>query len=163
MKAATSPISLGSAQRPRSVWPANMARTSSAVMPRIFATASARGPQDSVAFGGMGILMLYAVINYIDDHAAKWFIFTGLSLYVIAVMLDFVEGASLPGSTSINFFERFFNQQAHARHTIKVVEEFIEMFGTTCILIGFVRHLFVEFTIKRCMVQNRNINRDVTP
>ena len=111
-------------------------------------------------FGGMGILMLYAIINYIDDHAAKWFIFTGLSLYVIAVMLDFVEGASNPVST-FNFFDRFFHH--HFRHNIKVVEEFIEMFGTTCILIGFVRHLFVEFTIKRCLVQNRNINRDVTP
>jgi len=114
-------------------------------------------------FGGMGIMMLYAIINYIDDHAAKWFIFTGLSLYVIAVMLDFVEGTSHPGSMSINFFDRFFHQHAHSRHTIKVVEEFIEMFGTTCILIGFVRHFFVEFTIKRCMAQNRNINRHVTP
>ncbi len=69
----------------------------------------------------------------------NWFL-VGLSLYVVAVGLDFAEGLE---SGPYDGIADFFSTHVYRiRHMSKALEEFLEMLGTTTFLIIFLKNLF---------------------
>jgi hypothetical protein len=70
-----------------------------------------------------------------------WFL-VGISLYVIAVGLDFVEGLDGELYEEMGIADFFSTHDYRIRHMSKALEEFIEMLGTTTFLIVFLKNLF---------------------
>ena len=88
----------------------------------------------------MGLFILWYLLKNFKERSTQVLFLGGLSLYVLAVGLDFIEGmgeapyegiAQATGSTAKKI-----------RHLSKAVEETMEMFGTTLFLIAFLKHLF---------------------
>lgn len=88
----------------------------------------------------MGLFILWYLLKNFKDNTTKLCFIGGLSLYVIAVGLDFIEGmGEVPYqgvADAIGITAR------QARHLSKAYEETFEMFGTTLFLMAFLRHLF---------------------
>lgn len=89
-------------------------------------------------FGAMGLLLLGFVRQELKDDTLRAWLLLGLGCYVVAVGLDFLEG--LPGGYLV--VADALGAGLHAvRHFGKVVEEFLEMLGTTFFLACFLTHL----------------------
>jgi hypothetical protein len=67
-------------------------------------------------------------------------ILVGISLYAVAIGLDFVEGLDSEPYEGIAGF--FSTEEYRIEHLSKTLEEFLEMLGTTIFLIVFLKNIF---------------------
>ena len=81
-------------------------------------------------FAAFGLLTVSTVRTDLERRWQTLF-FAGLTLYVAAVAIDYAEGIPDVFTGSV-------------RHYTKVFEEFIEMFGTTLILVALLGHLMTR-------------------
>ena len=89
-------------------------------------------------FVAAGIAMAVFVKRELGSWTVAWLFFAGLGFYANAVVLDYFDAwrelyQLVGGLLDI--------EPATAKHLARNVEELIEMFGTTCILVTFLRHL----------------------
>ncbi len=91
-------------------------------------------------FASIGLFILWFLWKELSSKKLKYLLLVALTLYAIAVGLDFVEG--LDSSPYKRIAEYFGTKEFRIRHMSKAVEEFFEMFGTTIFLTLFLRHLF---------------------
>ncbi len=93
-------------------------------------------------FVSMSIFILWFLWKELSSRKLwDWFL-TGISLYVIAVGLDFVEGLGSGLYEDIGIAGFFSTDDYCIRHMSKTLEEFLEMFGTTIFLTVFLNNLF---------------------
>ncbi len=88
-------------------------------------------------FVAMGIYMLWFLWRELDAYHRP-LVLAAFSCLAVAVGLDFLEGMDLPGLTSYD-----------ARHTMKLVEELLEMLGITFFLVTFLRVLLARVSAVR--------------
>ena len=84
------------------------------------------------------LVMLWLAWKDMKKLAPRVLILVGLTCYVLAVGMDFVEGmdgAFKSMSDVLGMAKNSFS------HLMKVTEEFIEMAGSTALLVGFLLHL----------------------
>lgn len=86
-------------------------------------------------FGVAGLAMLIYVTREFGNLQAKKYFYMGFSCYVFAVLLDYLDGMPSSYDVIIQNTNIAFSQ---ARHTSRAIEEFIEMLGTSFILMSFV-------------------------
>lgn len=89
-------------------------------------------------FAALGLFLLVFWARELKGWRERAWVAAGLCCYVVAVGLDFLEG--LAGGQD-GLVAAFGVRPYTVRHWLKVLEEFLEMFGTTCFLVGQVRHL----------------------
>ena len=104
-------------------------------------------------FGGMGLFILYFIWKELKSQNLRMLIVSALALYVFAVVLDFFEGFYF-------FSDDYFGLVAILKielhtvvHMFKVLEEFLEMLGTSFFLFAFLKHLFVQATLWRIEIK----------
>jgi len=99
-------------------------------------------------FISMGIFILWFMWRELREPALRWLVFAALACYGIAVGIDFVEGMAgahaLIGET-IGVSTKF------ASHFGRVIEEFLELLGSSLFLIAFLRH-FMQIAPKTVVV-----------
>jgi len=96
-------------------------------------------------FGGMAVFLLLFTLKTLSSTRDKAVIIAALSLYGIAVFLDFWQG-----------HERYFNAfsqavgmtQKNATHWFRVVEEFLEILGTILFTNAFLHHLAYSLSLR---------------
>ncbi len=101
-------------------------------------------------FMAMGIFMLWFLWKELLSQKLRDLLLVAICLYVLAVGLDFVEGFPRTGkhrgqeiSKPYEGIASFFStEDFRIRHMSKVLEEFLEMFGTTIFLTVFLKYLF---------------------
>ncbi len=93
-------------------------------------------------FVSMGIFILWFLWKELSSKKLWYWFLAGISLYAIAVGLDFVEGLDGELYEEIGIASFFSTNNYCIRHMSKTLEEFLEMFGTTIILTVFLRNLF---------------------
>ena len=91
-------------------------------------------------FLGMGIFLLWFLWRELSATRLKYWLLAALSLYTLAVGLDFVEG--LDSDPYEGIADYFSTTEDRVTHMSKAVEEFLEMFGTTLFLTLFLRNVF---------------------
>ena len=94
-------------------------------------------------FGSMGLVMIHTVWKEVKDQTA-WIRFViAFACYVAAVGLDFVEGkANQHSEISTWLSQHWFTINDYSvRHFSKVIEEFLEFYGTSMFLLCFLQHL----------------------
>jgi hypothetical protein len=104
-------------------------------------------------FGALGLFTLYFMWTELQPEHSRTLIVIGISCFVVAVCMDFLEG--LDESHRLNPYTwigeqvnlsqwayKQFHRSAFGtlQHFSKIVEEVIEMFGTTVIWIAVLRH-----------------------
>lgn len=89
-------------------------------------------------FGSMGLFIAWFLYKELKTWNLRAYIVCALGLYVVAVGLDFVEG--LQGDPYANLAIFFNSNSEDIRHFSKVIEETIELIGTTFFLITFLKH-----------------------
>lgn len=89
-------------------------------------------------FGLIGLYMLYFLWRRAAVPRLRAALIAGLSCYVVAVGLDFVEG--LEGGYQ-GIMAALNCTEYQVSHISKVIEEFLEMVGTTLIWYGFIVYL----------------------
>ncbi len=88
-------------------------------------------------FAAMGLFIAVFFWKEMRRNAHRFLVFAGLSCYALAVAIDFLEG--IPGGYE-DAAELLGTSRSFASHYGRVVEEFLEMFGTTCFLGAFLGH-----------------------
>jgi len=91
-------------------------------------------------FAGAGLFMVaFLSVNLNNKSLRIWFL-AALSCYVTAEVLDFIEG--LEGLISYESLAQATGLSTIlVSHTGRVIEEFLEIFGTTLFLVTFMKHL----------------------
>ncbi len=105
-------------------------------------------------FGALGLFMLGFLWFVLNDWFSRLLTILGLSCFVCAVSLDFIEG--LDEDHAWNLYTRISNEYSGVevftkerfgktgfdalRHFSKAIEESLEMFGMTLFWVIFVRH-----------------------
>jgi len=89
-------------------------------------------------FVALGIFILVFLLRELKTRADLLIVGAALGCYVIAVGLDFLEGVEGGQDWLVATLDV---RRYTVRHWLKVIEEALEMLGTTCFLVGFVRHL----------------------
>lgn len=93
-------------------------------------------------FGFMAFFLLFFLYYEFDDRLSLAFFIVGLSLFVVAVGLDFIEG--LERNHPLNLLRQIQDSLHLADYTIehqqKVLEEFLEMLGTSFFWCAFLNH-----------------------
>jgi len=85
-------------------------------------------------FGAIALYM-FLFLYRVFDGWKKLFIFSsGIALYVVAVVLDYVEGID---HWVAWMAENSFYIESQVTHFLRALEEFLEMFGTSLILYSF--------------------------
>ncbi len=88
-------------------------------------------------FVGMALFMLFFFYREIRSNLLRFFVVCGLGCYTLAVGLDFVEGI-------VDGYDRVTDvlgtHPDFAPHYGRVLEEFLEMLGTTFFLAAFLGH-----------------------
>lgn len=89
-------------------------------------------------FGGFGLFLLFFLMKELNTKHLRFMIFLALSLYTLAVGIDFLEGFS-----DGEYFRKATNflSPKGTQHFAKVFEEFLEMLGTTYFLTAFLKYL----------------------
>ncbi len=91
-------------------------------------------------FIAMGIFLIWFLRKELVSHNLWYWFLVAISLYALAIELDFVEGLdNQPYSGIAGFFS---TEDYRIRHMSKALEEFVEMFGTTIFLTVFLKNLF---------------------
>ena len=88
-------------------------------------------------FGGLALFMLIFLSKEFEAGPAMRLFLLGIGLYVMAVGLDYFDGIE---SNYDAIAEHTPLARGDARHIFRAVEEFIEMIGTTFILVAFLQH-----------------------
>ncbi len=88
-------------------------------------------------FVGMALFMLFFFYREIRSNFLRLLVVAGLGCYTLAVGLDFLEGIE-DGYKMTG--EWLGTGRMWAGHYGRVLEEFLEMFGTTCFLAAFLGH-----------------------
>lgn len=91
-------------------------------------------------FALMGLFMLWFLLKNLYDKKSKYLFIGGISLYVVAVGMDYVEGFGTGPYEGIGAALDLSAKKV--RHLSKAYEETFEMFGTTLFLMSFLRHGF---------------------
>lgn len=93
-------------------------------------------------FGFMAFFILFFLYYEFDDRLSLLFFIAGLSLFVVAVGLDFIEG--LERHHPLNLLRKIQGSLQLADYTVehlqKVLEEFLEMLGTSFFWCAFLNH-----------------------
>lgn len=99
-------------------------------------------------FAGMGLFILVFLWQELDDKSLRKNLLRALGLYAAAVLLDFFEGVEKYAVLEWNPYEGlsllFATTTKSVRHYSKLVEEIIEMFGSTLFLVIFLRNFFQQ-------------------
>lgn len=91
-------------------------------------------------FMAIGIFIIWFLWKSLEPRRLwNWFL-VGISLYAVAIGLDFVEGLDSYPYEGIAAF--FGTEEYRIEHLSKTLEEFLEMLGTTTFLIIFLKNLF---------------------
>jgi hypothetical protein len=91
-------------------------------------------------FLAMGVFLLWFLWRELSAKRLRYWLLAALSLYTVAVGLDFVEGLdSDPYEGTADYFS---TTEDRVTHMSKAVEEFFEMFGTTIFLTVFLANVF---------------------
>jgi len=103
------------------------------------------------AFILMGFFILVFLWVEVSSGSMRWLLLAALGCYAVAVGLDYVEGLyggykSIIVATSLDYDS--------VRHLSKVIEEFLEMLGTTLFLALFVAQLGIHTERVELQFQN---------
>lgn len=102
-------------------------------------------------FAVMGLFILYFLWKEIQSQTLRIWIVSALGMFVLAVGLDFIEGFQ---SNTYFGITDFFGIELHtAIHIFQVLEEFLEMLGTSFFLFVFLKHLFSQATFWKVEVK----------
>jgi hypothetical protein len=88
-------------------------------------------------FGAMGLFALLFLWKQLKTPALRTLLVIGFGCFAVAVGLDYIEG--LEGGYDW-VIDRYDIDDYAVTHFAKALEEWIEMFGTTCLLVGFLTH-----------------------
>lgn len=102
-------------------------------------------------FAAMGCFIIWFVWRELRHTRYLGYVVMAVGFYVLAVMLDFIEGLDRPPYKIIA--EWLSTSWKSIRHFSKVIEEFLEMFGTTWFLMAFMGHLLDRFPDWQIRVQ----------
>ena len=91
-------------------------------------------------FIAIGIFIVWFLWKALEPHRLWCWFLVGISLYAVAVGLDFVEGLDTEPYEGIAGF--FSTEEYRIEHLSKTLEEFLEMLGTTTFLVIFLKNLF---------------------
>ncbi|OVE80146.1 hypothetical protein BVY02_01245 [bacterium J17] len=93
-------------------------------------------------FGLMGLIILIVLSTELKHRIVKMAAALGLLCYMSAVGIDYFEGIE---NSYVPIKEYFQARPYTVKHFLKVIEEFLEMFGTTLFLSAFLFHLLSSF------------------
>ena len=91
-------------------------------------------------FMAIGIFIVWFLWKVLEPRRLWCWFLVGISLYAVAIGLDFVEGLDSEPYEGIAGF--FSTEEYRIEHLSKTLEEFLEMLGTTIFLIVFLKNLF---------------------
>jgi hypothetical protein len=89
-------------------------------------------------FFAMGVFLLWFIWQQFSASKLRYLLLAAVSLYAVAVGLDFVEG--LDTSPYEGIADYFSTTEDRVGHMSKALEEFLEMFGTTIFLTVFLKN-----------------------
>ena len=93
-------------------------------------------------FVSIGIFIIWFLWKELSSKELwNWFL-VGISLYAVAVGLDYVEGLDGEPYEEMGIAGFFSTHDDRIRHMSKALEEFLEMLGTTIFLIVFLKNIF---------------------
>ena len=93
-------------------------------------------------FISIGIFIIWFLWKELSSKELwNWFL-VGISLYAVAVGLDYVEGLDGEPYEEMGIAGFFSTHDDRIRHMSKALEEFLEMLGTTIFLIVFLKNIF---------------------
>ncbi|MDC0357299.1 hypothetical protein OAO01_00655 [Oligoflexia bacterium] len=91
-------------------------------------------------FAFMGLCMFFLLWREFKSPFLRMLLVCGLGCYAVSQGLDFIEGLG----DGYEYVEQLFAiKHSTARHFSKVIEEFLEMFGTTLLLVALLKHFTV--------------------
>ncbi len=90
-------------------------------------------------FMAIGIFIIWFLWTALEPRRLWCWFLVGISLYALAIGLDFVEGLDSEPYEGIAAF--FSTEEYRIEHLSKTLEEFLEMLGTTIFLIVFLKNL----------------------
>jgi hypothetical protein len=91
-------------------------------------------------FMAIGIFIVWFLWKALEPRRLWCWFLVGISLYAVAIGLDFVEGLDSEPYEGIAAF--FYTEEYRIEHLSKTLEEFLEMLGTTTFLIVFLKNIF---------------------
>ena len=99
----------------------------------------------------VGIFIVWFLWKELFSRKLWFWLLVGISLYVIALGFDFVEGLENKPYEKMGIAGFFSTTDSHIGHMSKAFEEYLEMLGTTIFLTIFLKNLIKltrEWTIK---------------
>jgi hypothetical protein len=91
-------------------------------------------------FIAIGIFIVWFLWKALEPRRLWYWFLVGMSLYAVAIGLDYVEGLDSEQYEGIAAF--FSTEEYRIEHLLKTLEEFLEMLGTTILLIDFLKNIF---------------------
>ena len=91
-------------------------------------------------FMAIGIFIVWFLWKALEPRRLWYWFLVGMSLYAVAIGLDYVEGLDSDQYEGIAAF--FSTEEYRIEHLSKTLEEFLEMLGTTIFLIVFLKNIF---------------------
>jgi hypothetical protein len=91
-------------------------------------------------FMAIGIFIIWFLWKALERRRLWYWFLVGISLYAVAIGLDYVEGLDSEPYEGIAAF--FSTKEYRIEHMSKTLEEFLEMLGTTIFLIVFLKNIF---------------------
>ena len=88
-------------------------------------------------FGAMALFLLVFLRRELKENSLYAMVLAGLSCWIFAVLLDFLEGASEGMALMTSMFDAGYRT---VEHMMRSVEECIELFGATLMLSAFLAH-----------------------
>ena len=90
-------------------------------------------------FIAVGAFIIWFLWKELSSRKLWYWFLAGISLYAVAVGLDFVEG--LDGAPYEGIAGFFCTEEYRIEHLSKTLEEFLEMLGTTTFLVIFLKNI----------------------
>ncbi len=91
-------------------------------------------------FMAIGIFIVWFLWKALEPRRLWYWFLVGMSLYAVAIGLDYVEGLDSDQYEGIAAF--FSTEEYRIEHLSKTLEEFLEMLGTTIFLVVFLKNIF---------------------
>ncbi len=91
-------------------------------------------------FMAIGIFIVWFLWKALEPRRLWYWFLVGMSLYAVAIGLDYVEGLDCEQYEGISAF--FSTEEYRIEHLSKTLEEFLEMVGTTIFLVVFLKNIF---------------------
>ncbi len=96
----------------------------------------------------MGLFILWFLWRELREPSLRWLAFAALACYGLAVGIDFIEG--MPGAYA-TIGESLGLSTKFTSHFGRVIEEFLELFGSSLFLITFLKH-FMQISPRTSVV-----------